>query len=143
MSDRSPQAGNQGIGSVLIIDWLDAFHGRTRLEKQEAIAECYSERIRTAGQTLNLIGLHNLEPKAGEDAWQSFVSTLQEQAEYEDRAVALQFATRPRKKTADAGKLVDPTSTPEKALEQPVEVAAALYDAFKSSLARHRQAQSC
>ena len=102
MSDRSSQAENQGLGSTLIIDWLDAFRGRTRLEKQEAIAECYSERIRTAGQALNLVGLHDLWPQDGEDAWQSFVSVLQRQADEEDRAVALQFGANPRKQPVQA-----------------------------------------
>jgi hypothetical protein len=143
MSHRLSQAGNQGVGSALIIDWLDAFRGRTRLEKQEAIAECYSEKIRTAGQTLNLIGLHDLWPQDGEDAWQNFTSVLQRQANEEDRAVALQFAAKPRKKLAETGKLVEPPSIPAKTPGHPLQDATALCDAFQTSLARHRQVQSC
>jgi hypothetical protein len=92
------------MDSPLIIDWLAAFHNRTRLEKQEAIAGCYGQKIRTAGQALNLIGLHGLEPEAGEEAWQDFVSILKRQVREEDHAVSLQFGDRARKKPAEAGK---------------------------------------
>jgi hypothetical protein len=118
------------MNSHLIIDWLGVFHNRTRLEKQEAIAECYAEKIRTAGQALNLIDLHGLWPRDEEDAWQNFVSVLQTQADEEDAAAALKYGVRPRKKPAEADRPISPRHVAIEAKGAPVDACDALMRSF-------------
>ena len=118
------------MSSQIVITGLDVFRGLDRLDRQEAIAGYYADKLRSAGQALNLIDLHGLWPRDSEDAWQSFVAVLQDQADEEDRATALKYGSRSRKQPAEAGEPIPPRHVAVEGPRAPVDACDALMRSF-------------